>query len=77
MHHGLKSMLGLSLIATVVACGQSANKEQVSTRQNEAMAVGGSGTQTGANVFEAVEMKMDKQMAAAVGLTLATIGFAK
>ena len=67
MHHVLKSMLGLSLIATLVACGQSANKEQVSTGQNEALAVGGSGTQTGANVFEAVEMKMDKQMAAAVG----------
>jgi uncharacterized protein (DUF305 family) len=36
MHHGLKSMLGLSLIATVVACGQSANKEQVSTGQKSA-----------------------------------------
>jgi len=67
MHHGLKSMLGLSLIATLVACGQSANKEQVSTGQNGAMAVGGSETQTAANAFEAVEMKMDEQMAAAVG----------
>lgn len=67
MHYGLKSMLGLSLIATLVACGQSANKEQVSTGQNGSMAVGGSETQTAANAFEAVEMKMDEQMAAAVG----------
>ena len=67
MHHSLKSMLGLSLITALVACGQSANKEQVSTGQNGAMAGGGSVTHTAANAFEPVEMKMDEQMAAAVG----------